>query len=88
MIEHITKEEGVELLKRVSSLDFKRIIITVPNGTFNKNYPMKDEMRHPDHKWEPSKDEFVDMIEWVFSKSTFDTENVTLKCNIKILSSR
>jgi 2-polyprenyl-3-methyl-5-hydroxy-6-metoxy-1,4-benzoquinol methylase len=66
VIEHMKPKDSIALILRVINvLNFNKIIITTPNKDFNKYYPMKDEkMRHTDHVWEPTKDEFKKLIEF------------------------
>ena len=68
MLEHLDIEEASKLLCSVFSIDFDTIVITVPNGSFNKHYPMSG-FRHPDHKWEPTKDEFLDFISLIYTSN-------------------
>lgn len=53
VIEHNTEEVGLKLVKDlINNLDFKTMVITTPNVSFNENYIMDDIFRHPDHKLE------------------------------------
>lgn len=57
VFEHMPEEDASKILMALLKTDFKRIVLTLPNKAFNKHYLMgEDEMRHPDHYWEPTKD--------------------------------
>ncbi|MBK6500685.1 MAG: hypothetical protein IPG00_22085 [Saprospiraceae bacterium] len=43
-------------------LQFASIIITTPNADFNKYYSETMERRHDDHQFEPTADEFRQLI--------------------------
>jgi hypothetical protein len=62
VIEHNTKENALSLIKRTLSLNFASIIVTTPNADFNKYYSETMERRHDDHQFEPSADEFRQLI--------------------------
>lgn len=61
VLEHNELNESKGLVKEIidSNLNFEKIVITVPNKEFNKNYAMTSEFRHYDHKWELSFEDFV-----------------------------
>lgn len=61
VLEHIPREESDTLLKSILSTDFRKVVVTCPNKDFNQHYYIPDDaMRHPDHKWEPTFEEFCD----------------------------
>lgn len=61
VIEHMEKQDGLDLVQALLTTNFRNIIVTVPNQDFNKYYLMEDgQFRHPDHKWEPTFEEFCD----------------------------
>jgi len=96
VIEHMDIEESIKLLNKIKKLNFKNLIITVPNKEFNKYYLLEEnEFRHYDHNWEPTKKEFKDLMEKVYPKSLYNKEfieigdkvndiSTTLGCVIKI----
>lgn len=63
VLEHRSKEESGKLLSTLAQVNTGTIIITVPNKSFNAHYGIgSDEFRHLDHKWEPTKEEFIFFI--------------------------
>ena len=71
VIEHIPLEETGQLFSFLSRQDFANLVITVPNKEFNVWYGLgEEEMRHPDHKWEPTKVEFEQLIMTGFPSHT------------------
>jgi len=65
VIEHMPIEESRKLIQKiVHSIDFDKFIITVPNKEFNKFYMIgENEFRHDDHDWEPTKLEFISLMQ-------------------------
>jgi SAM-dependent methyltransferase len=65
VIEHMPIEESRKLIQKiVNSVNFDKFIITVPNKDFNQFYMIgDDEFRHDDHDWEPTKLEFVSLMQ-------------------------
>lgn len=61
MIEHVEKDIANSMLTDILAAGPRRVIITVPNATFNKHY-LVDGFRHPDHYWEPTFEEFQEFI--------------------------
>lgn len=58
VIEHMSKEEAGQLIRKVlGHIDFDRFIITTPNADFNVFYEIHS-FRHDDHKWEMGANEF------------------------------
>jgi len=69
VIEHMSKDEATELIcKCVRHPQFKSIVLTTPNKDFNSLYfddeDKDDNLRHMDHKFEFTKEEFK---EWVLT---------------------
>lgn len=63
VIEHMDKEDALGLVISLLETDLNTLIITLPNKDFNVNYAMEEtELRHPDHKWEPTGQEWTDFI--------------------------
>jgi 2-polyprenyl-3-methyl-5-hydroxy-6-metoxy-1,4-benzoquinol methylase len=64
VIEHMPIYESKELIKKIiNTVNFNKLIITVPNKEFNEFYMIgDDEFRHYDHKWEPTYDEFKNLV--------------------------
>ena len=59
VIEHMSLEEAGNLLKRLLSYSFHQLILSTPNKDFNAFYGLSEEqMRHEDHKFELSTQEF------------------------------
>lgn len=63
VIEHNGKEEAIALLKQACLLPFEQIIITTPNVEFNKYYSEDITSRHEGHIFEPTREEFIALIE-------------------------
>lgn len=62
VIEHNTLEDAKLLIGKALSLDYNKIIITTPNVEFNTFYEI-EELRHDDHNFELTRNEFRDLIE-------------------------
>ncbi len=61
VIEHTDKDTASSLIRFVlDHINFTKIIITTPNAEFNQHYKLN--LRHPDHKWELDKKQFVAYI--------------------------
>lgn len=59
VVEHMEKETSQELIRWVlNHVNYHQVIITTPNIEFNVNYVMSNSFRHPDHKWELTRDQF------------------------------
>jgi len=59
VVEHMAKEQSQEIIRwMLDNVNFNKIIITTPNADFNKFYNLVGKMRHDDHKWELTADEF------------------------------
>ena len=61
VIEHIELSDAEALLSSLAAINFRRLVITVPNREFNIHY-LVDGFRHDDHKWEPTASEFEALI--------------------------
>lgn len=62
VIEHNPIDVAKELIKTALTYNFNKLIITTPNVEFNQFYNMDSEMRHDDHDFEPTRQEFLDLI--------------------------
>lgn len=62
VIEHNPLDEAVELIKKALSYNFNKLIITTPNAEFNQFYSMERDKRHDDHHFEPTREEFENLI--------------------------
>lgn len=62
VVEHNPLEKAKELIVKALSYNFNKVIITTPNAEFNQFYNMDSEMRHDDHYFEPTRQEFCDLI--------------------------
>lgn len=58
VFEHIEKDDATKLLISLMQTKFARMVVTVPNITFNQLYKLDQPFRHDDHKWEPTREEF------------------------------
>ena len=63
VIEHNPLDEAKELIQKALTYNFNKLIITTPNAEFNQFYNMDTEMRHDDHDFEPTRQEFEELIE-------------------------
>lgn len=97
VFEHIGQEEAIELVKKIkSNIDFFSIIITTPDVGFNIHYSPDGEnngFRHPDHKYEYTKEEFKNIIDNIFTEPEYkknfyqvgdiiDSNSITQSCII------
>ncbi|MDR2475289.1 MAG: class I SAM-dependent methyltransferase [Bacteroidales bacterium] len=62
VIEHNSFEEAKALIYKVLSLNFNKLIITTPNVEFNQFYSMERNLRHDDHCFELTRNEFQALI--------------------------
>lgn len=63
VIEHSPLAEAKELIRKALSYNFNKLIITTPNVEFNQFYNMEKDMRHDDHHFELTQQEFKTLIE-------------------------
>lgn len=78
VFEHIEPNEAIILINKIkSNIDFGKIIISTPDVGFNKHYsPDYDKtceinMRHSDHKYEYTQDEFIGIISKLFEDDLY-----------------
>jgi 2-polyprenyl-3-methyl-5-hydroxy-6-metoxy-1,4-benzoquinol methylase len=70
VVEHMPIEKARDIIIAAIKLSGKNVVITVPNKNFNKYYGLKDdEMRHPDHVWEPTFEQLKTLIDSCISKA-------------------
>jgi SAM-dependent methyltransferase len=69
VVEHMPVEEAKVLMYDILSLNIGTLIVTTPDVRFNTNYFMTG-MRHDDHDWEPTKQEFEDFMNDCFKEVT------------------
>lgn len=63
VLEHMPKDVAKTMLENTLKNGADRVIISVPNRSFNKFYGMQEgEIRHDDHHWEPNEVEFEHFI--------------------------
>lgn len=63
VLEHREKKDASKLLRALLNSDANKVVVTVPCKDFNKFYGMgDDQMRHEDHKWEPTYNEWLDFL--------------------------
>ena len=67
VIEHIPLNEVKNfMIKIIKDIDFKKMIITTPTYDFNIHYLMNgSEFRHPDHKQEFTKKQFIEFMDQI-----------------------
>ncbi|AYV76986.1 MAG: methyltransferase domain [Barrevirus sp.] len=64
VIEHNEIKESQEIIRwLIHNVNFNKIFVTTPNKEFNVNYSLGSGMRHEDHKWELTTDEFKKYVE-------------------------
>lgn len=61
VVEHMPVEDAEVLMSKILSLNIGTLIVTTPDVRFNQNYFMTG-MRHDDHDWEPTRQEFEDFV--------------------------
>lgn len=64
VIEHMEKEEALNLVEKVLASGCERLIITTPNRDFNVHYGI-DHFRHLDHKFEMNTKEFMEWFKHI-----------------------
>ena len=60
-------ENAISILKCFAKTSFNKLLITLPNKNFNKNYLLDYEFRHDDHHWEPTAEESFKFIKEIFN---------------------
>jgi hypothetical protein len=61
------QKDALDMLAQLAVLNFKTLVITMPNGEFNHWYGLDPgAKRHDDHRCEPSQAEFREFISAVF----------------------
>lgn len=67
VLEHNKPEEAIKILQtlRSEACSSTKIIVTMPNIGFNKYYEMDDVFRHEDHVFEPTQEQFRDMMQLI-----------------------
>lgn len=63
VVEHVPYPKAIEIVRAVSQQLPRLLVITAPNREFNSNYRLEEGFRHPDHKWEPTRAEFVRFVQ-------------------------
>jgi ubiquinone/menaquinone biosynthesis C-methylase UbiE len=76
MLEHISIDQANNLLANLTKVNFSTLVITVPNTTFNKHYLLEGMYRHLDHKWEPTYEESVELINKHFNTHEVKVEKI------------
>lgn len=67
VLEHMPRENAIELLAWLARQPAEFFVLTVPNRRFNPHYGLQDgEFRHNDHHWEPDEQEFEAMVREAF----------------------
>lgn len=63
VLEHMSKEDAMAILRAIAKLPYRHAIFTVPNKDFNQFYGFdEDDKRHDDHHYEPTRVEFIHML--------------------------
>ena len=82
VIEHIELEEAKNIFEEICGLFLInpsiKIIMTTPNRDFNHNY-LIEELRHDDHKFEFTKNEFIEFINNSTKKFNESQHDIKLK---------
>ena len=72
VIEHMGKEESQNIIRWVlDNVNFDKIIITTPNVEFNVNYMLGEQLRHDDHKWELTREQFKGYLSEILPKDEY-----------------
>ncbi len=72
VIEHNSIEDSQKLILKTLELNVEQLIITTPNKNFNQFYfEHNEEMRHHDHHFEFTENEFKNFIESTIPKNTY-----------------
>lgn len=81
MLEHVPKEQAIQILKDIKQKMFRKLVITLPNKEFNQFYKLEEEFRHDEHFWEPTYQEAVDMMYSVFQDQVKEVKKIGDKIN-------
>lgn len=60
VLEHMPENDADNLIRTLVASGARRVIATVPNKSFNDNYGLGEDFRHPDHFYEPTFEEWND----------------------------
>lgn len=58
VMEHMEIDEAKALIRQLLNRDFRKLVITTPNRSFNQFYPTLEGFRHDDHHFEFNEGEF------------------------------
>jgi small RNA 2'-O-methyltransferase len=94
VIEHMTVAEAEDLINKILSIKgVKSLLVTTPNKDFNQFYPLGEEFRHSDHKFEFTRqewDDFTDKFDDTRSDEFFigdEVNNIPTSFGIKFFAS-
>lgn len=79
VIEHMELDAAKNLIVEIcENFNVNRFLITTPNRSFNQFYNMDSVMRHDDHKFELTFDEFKEFISETLKKHFFTVEYLNI----------
>lgn len=78
VLEHMPREQADALLEALLKKDVRSVVVTVPNSNFNVNYGNDEEMRHLDHHYEPSFEEWCDHTVTMAAMLGWDVNNLPI----------
>jgi len=81
MLEHVPKEKAIQFLEGIKEKAFRKLVITLPNKDFNQFYKLGEEFRHDDHCWEPTYQESVDMMSFIFNDKLKEVKKIGDRIN-------
>lgn len=74
VLEHNEKDEALKLFRTVlEKVNYSKAIFTTPNSEFNAFYNFEEgQIRHDDHKWEPTAKEFHEFVRTVTANEPYN----------------
>lgn len=78
VLEHMPRDQADTLLAALLQSPAERVVVTVPNASFNENYGIGEEFRHPDHHYEPTFEDWCDHTVTLAAEHGWDVDNVPI----------
>jgi SAM-dependent methyltransferase len=83
VLEHMPAANSLTLLTEIlQSVQWSRVIITMPNREFNVFYGLGEAFRHDDHHYEPTRAEFQELVTTALQKALPDYRGKAQYCPV------
>jgi 2-polyprenyl-3-methyl-5-hydroxy-6-metoxy-1,4-benzoquinol methylase len=72
VVEHMPIKTATKFVKQIlKEINLEKLVLTTPNADFNQFYELTT-LRHHDHDWEMTKDEFINWIETILTNTDYE----------------